>query len=245
MEQRVLDISFRHKQPHISSCLTTLPILDHIFKTKKAEDIVVLSSGHAGLALYCALEKYNGADAEALFEKHGVHPWRDVDNGIHVASGSLGSAVLVACGLAVGNPKKTIHTIISDGECAEGSVWEALRMRLPNMLIHVNVNGFCAYDRVNIRYLWLRLKAFDYRTHVWFTTMTPDAPTELQGIQGHYHILKSEICKDTNEERFRFVSAQCYEVRLQDICDYWRSWVRYIGSNTDRLSRQVYKRWVG
>jgi transketolase len=237
MEQRVLDISFRHKQPHISSCLTTLPIFDYIFKTKKIDDILVLSSGHAGLALYCALEKYTGVNADELFEKHGVHPWRDVPNGIHVASGSLGSAVLVACGLAIGYPKKTIHVVISDGECAEGSVWEALRTRLPNICIHVNVNGFCAYDNVNIPYLWLRLKSFDYRTYIWFTKMNIDSPAELQGIQGHYHILKSEICKNTNEERFRFVSAQCYEVKLKTFCDYWRSWIRYIRYYTNRLSR--------
>lgn len=87
MENRILDISFRHKQGHLSSCLTTLPILDYIFKTKKPDDIVVLSNGHSGLALYCVLEKYKGYDAENLFNVHGVHPGRDVEHDIPVEIG--------------------------------------------------------------------------------------------------------------------------------------------------------------
>jgi len=226
MEHRLLDISFRHKLSHLSSCLTTLPILDYIFKTKKDNDIVVLSSGHAGLALYCVLEKYSNQNAEELFELYGVHPWRDVSKGIHVASGSLGSAILVACGLAIGNPKSKVYVIISDGECAEGSVWEALRMKLPNMEVHVNINGFCGYDTVDQRYLWFRLKTFDYRTRIWFTKVLEWVPKELQGLQGHYHVLKEKTFITKNEEGFFYTSSQCYEVRLENILNYWRSWLR-------------------
>jgi transketolase len=225
MEDRIIDISYRHKQPHISSCLTTLPILDYIYKTKNTGDLVILSSGHSGLALYCILEKYEGINAEELFKKHGVHPCRDMENGICVASGSLGSAILIAQGLAIGNKNNQIHVIISDGECAEGSVWEALRMRLPNITVHVNINGYSAYDKVNRLYLWLRLKAFDIRTHVWFTSMNSDNIPELQGLQGHYHVLKSYFPINKNEKEFRYASAFCYEVKLKNICNYWRSWL--------------------
>jgi transketolase len=202
--------------------------------------LVILSNGHAGLALYCILEKYEGKNAEELFEKYGVHPWRDTANGLHVASGSLGSAILVACGLAIGNPSKKVHVVISDGECAEGSVWEALRMRIPNMIVHVNINGYSAYDKVNTRYLWQRLKAFDYRINVWYTAMNDSAQEELHGLQGHYHVLKKYTPQNINEKGFRYVSAFCYEVKLKAVCDYWRSWVRYIGSYPARLSRKIY-----
>jgi transketolase len=220
--------------------MTTLPILDHIYKTKRPEDLVVLSNGHAGLALYCILEKYEGRNAEELFEKYGVHPYRDTSNGLHVASGSLGSAILVACGLANWKSYEKVHVIISDGECAEGSVWEALRMRLPNMLVHVNVNGYSAYDKVDTRYLWWRLKAFDTRIHVWFTRVSDEAPVDLHGLQGHYHVLKNYTPQTNNEERFRYASAFCYEVKLKAFCDYGRSWLWYFGSYPARLSRAFY-----
>ena len=191
MEERILDISFRHKQGHISSCLTTLPILDHIYATKKDTDIVVLSSGHAGLALYVVLEEYEGRDADELVEKHGVHPNRDLENGIFVSTGSLGSGILVAVGYALANRTRDVHVLISDGECAEGSVWEALafayKADLKNLRVHVNVNGYSAYDPVNRWYLWLRLKAFFWRTRVWFTK-TPSIAF-LEGLKAHYHIM--------------------------------------------------------
>ena len=81
--ERILDISLEKRQGHIGSCLTTWPILDEIYATKKPEDIVILSAGHAGLAQYVALEKYTGQDAVKLFEKHGTHPSRDLDDGIY------------------------------------------------------------------------------------------------------------------------------------------------------------------
>ena len=49
MEQRVVEVAYNNKIGHIGSCLTTVPIVDYIYKTKKKDDIVVLSSGHAGM----------------------------------------------------------------------------------------------------------------------------------------------------------------------------------------------------
>ena len=146
MEQRVVEIAYDNKIGHIGSCLTTVPILDYIYKNKKKDDIVVLSAGHAGIALYVALEKYEGKDAEMLYKKHGVHPNRDVENNIHVYTGSLGSGITIAVGYAIADRTRDVHVIISDGECAEGSVWESLayirNAGLTNCKIHVNVNGY-------------------------------------------------------------------------------------------------------
>jgi hypothetical protein len=54
----------------------------------------------------------------------------------------------------------------------------------------VNVNGYSAYDKVNMWYLWLRLKAFNWRTKIWFTK-NPDFDF-LKGLQAHYHVLSKE-----------------------------------------------------
>lgn len=64
--------------------------MDEIYSNKNKEDIFILSCGHAALALYAVLEKYENADASKLFKKHGGHPHRNVKDGIHCSTGSLG-----------------------------------------------------------------------------------------------------------------------------------------------------------
>jgi len=234
MEERIVELSHAHKLGHLGSCLTMVPILDHIYSVKKPRDIVILSAGHAGIALYAALEKYEGRDAEELVEKHGVHPCRDVENGIHVSSGSLGSGILVAAGYALADPTRDVYVILSDGECAEGSVWEALAFaynkNLKNLKVHVNVNGYSAYDPVNTWYLWLRLKAFYWRTKVWFTA-PPNVPF-LKGLKAHYHVMSDED-KDNILRHIRHEETVCPDVAQGDVSElsalfnHWRSWVWY------------------
>ncbi len=194
MDNRIIEIAHKNKIGHLGSCLTALPILEHIYKNKKENDIVILSSGHAGIALYTALEKYEGKDAEELYKKHGVHPNRDIENGIHVSTGSLGSGITIGVGYALADKTRDVHVLISDGECAEGSVWESLsyihREKLTNCKVYVNVNGYSAYDTVDKLYLWLRLKAFNWRTSVWFTK-NPNFEF-LEGLQAHYHVISDE-----------------------------------------------------
>ena len=234
MEETIVELSHAHKLGHLGSCLTMVPILDHIYSVKKPRDIVILSAGHAGIALYAALEKYEGRDAEELVEKHGVHPCRDVENGIHVSSGSLGSGILVAAGYALADPTRDVYVVLSDGECAEGSVWEALAFaynkNLKNLKVHVNVNGYSAYDPVNTWYLWLRLKAFYWRTQVWFTA-PPNVPF-LKGLKAHYHVMSDED-KDNILRHIRHEETVCPDVAQGDVSElsalfnHWRSWVWY------------------
>ena len=56
--------------------------------------------------------------------------------------------------------------MLSDGECAEGSIWEALRViyeyHVHNLKIIINANGWSAYDKVQLSYLAKRIKAFGF-----------------------------------------------------------------------------------
>ena len=70
----ILDVAYENKCSHLGSYFTAAPIIDNIFKNKKEEDIFILSSGHAAIALYAAIEKYYGIKASDLFAKHGGHP---------------------------------------------------------------------------------------------------------------------------------------------------------------------------
>lgn len=191
--ERIIDISYKHKLSHIGSCLTMHPILEEIYNNKKKDDIVVLSAGHAGLAQYVEIEKHSNGliDAEKLLDTMGIHPSRDISNGIFVSTGSLGSGILIAVGLAIADSNKTIYCILSDGECAEGSVWEALsfiqKNNISNIIVHVNINGYSAYDCVDREYLENRLKIFLPSINVHQT----QNPEYLGGLNAHYHVLKN------------------------------------------------------
>lgn len=162
--RRIIDISFKYKLSHIGSCISVIDILDCVYASKKKEEEVILSNGHAGIALYTILEKYESKNAEDLYNKHGVHPNRNLTDGIHVSTGSLGQGLPIAVGMSIGSKNKNIYCIVSDGECAEGSIWEAIRIaseqKLNNLKIIINANGYGAYDGININSLPRRFESF-------------------------------------------------------------------------------------
>ena len=197
IKKRILEIAYKHKLSHLGSYLSAVDIIDEIYKSKNKEDIFILSSGHAALALYVVLEKYEGKNAEELFLKHGGHPHRDEDNGIYCSTGSLGLGITVAVGRALANKNRKVHVLISDGESAEGSVWEALRFiqenNLTNIEVFVNVNGYAAYDKVDTKYLVDRLEAFLPRINIRYTSV--NQYPFLRGLNAHYHVMSEEDYK--------------------------------------------------
>lgn len=192
LEKRIIDISYNEKIGHLSSNLNAVNIIDEIFSKKEKDEIFILSSGHAALALYVVLEKYENKNALELFHKHGVHPHRDVENNIYCSTGSLGMGLTVAVGYALSNRDKNVYCLISDGESNEGSIWEALRFiteyELNNLKVYANVNGMMAYDFLDKTYLTNRLKAFLPDINIRYTDV-PDWPF-AKGILTHYYILK-------------------------------------------------------
>lgn len=198
LERRIIDISYKKGLSHLSSCLTAVNLIDDIYRVKREKDVFVLSSGHAALALYTVLEKVYFLDAEKLFDKHGVHPNKDLDDRIFCSSGSLGSAICIAVGMAIADPTRDVYVLLSDGECAEGSVWEALRIagekRLENLRVMVNANGSSAYGRVDTELLDKRLQMF-YPTLVVKTDML-NYPDYLQSFHGHYKVLNDSEYKE-------------------------------------------------
>ncbi len=199
LKARILEIAYKHKLSHLGSYLSSVEIIDEIYSTKNPEDIFILSSGHAALALYVVLEKYEGKNAEELFLKHGGHPHRDEKDGIYCSTGSLGLGITVAVGRALANKNRKVYVLISDGESAEGSVWEALRFiqesNLSNIEVYVNVNGYAAYDKVDIKYLVDRLKAFLPSINIKYTNV--NQYPFLRGLNAHYHVMSEKDYKST------------------------------------------------
>ncbi len=98
-------------------------------------DRFVLSKGHAAPSLYVALEmrgffpEQELAGFRRLHSHLQGHPDRIKTPGVDCSTGSLGQGFPVACGMALGakmdHAPYRVYALLSDGECNEGSVWEA------------------------------------------------------------------------------------------------------------------------
>jgi len=164
IRRRILEISFKLKLSHLGSCFSAVDLIDSVYKHKKKSEKFVLSSGHAGIALYAVLEKYGFIKDPKTFEKLYIHPDRNLSLDIHVSTGSLGQGLPIALGMAIATKERDVYCLISDGEATEGSIWESLRIavdsNISNLKILLNANGWGAYDSISINTLKRRLKAY-------------------------------------------------------------------------------------
>lgn len=126
---------------------------DNISSTNR--DRFVLSKGHATPLLYSVLAEKGIIEESELMTFRKVnsrlqgHPSMRKLPGIDMSTGSLGQGISVAVGMAISNKyhKETsrIYTILGDGECQEGQVWEAAmaaaHYKLDNLLAFVDHNG--------------------------------------------------------------------------------------------------------
>ena len=98
-------------------------------------DRFILSKGHACLAYYAALCEVGYISKQELktFEKDDTnllgHPVINRNLGIDFSNGSLGMGLSLGIGVAISSKKKnkkfSVYVIVGDGECNEGSIWEA------------------------------------------------------------------------------------------------------------------------
>ena len=171
-----------------------IDILAKIYEKKGCRDVVVVSNGHAGLAQYVCLEAYNGKNADDLYSKHGVRPNYDLADGIYASTGSLGHGIGIAVGYALADRTRTVYVTMSDGELAEGSVYESLQIasaqKLENLEIHINANGYGAYRRIypyKIAEMTCIFGNLDVKIH-----HTEFEFPFLEGLDAHYMTLNDE-----------------------------------------------------
>jgi transketolase len=186
LHDRIIDISKRLGLSHLGSNLTSVNIIDEIYGKKKPDDPFILSAGHAGLALYVVLEKYYGHNAEFLFTRFGTHPERSPEWHIYCSTGSLGHGLPIAVGMALADRGRNVYCLISDGECTEGTIWEAMNVirkyNIENIKIYLNWNGWSAYDEVDLRML-SDVVALHPGIQLWRTQVEDYG---LEGLSAHY-----------------------------------------------------------
>jgi transketolase len=220
---KILELSHESNLSHLGSCLSSVDLIDAIYKTKKKNEKFVLSNGHAGIAWYAILEKYGYIKDSKTIKKLNIHPDRNIKYDIHVSTGSLGQGLPIALGMALADRKKNVYCMISDGECTEGSIWEALRVasekKVHNLKIILNANGWSAYDKVNLSNLANRFKGFGYtikkvdghdskqilsslkniadnKSVILFAYTSVEQFPFLKGQDAHYYVLKDEDYKE-------------------------------------------------
>jgi transketolase len=150
---------------HLGGALSCIDILTVIynkilrFDPKNPEwedrDRFILSAGHKGVALYTTLQDI-GYFKEELLWKYGLldsgigdHPDEKSLPGIEFPTGSLGHGLAAGSGMAIAakidGKSHRIFVLLGDGECGEGSVWEAAMAaahhKLDNLTAIVDRNG--------------------------------------------------------------------------------------------------------
>lgn len=147
----------------IFTVLYFAPIINWAERFSEKRDRVILSKGHACAALYAVLAKADYFPHEELMTFYhrdtllGGHPNVEL-NGIESATGSLGHGICFATGTAMAGKLATdnymTYVVVGDGECEEGSVWEAAMFaanhKLDNMVVILDNNGLQASDSVEL-----------------------------------------------------------------------------------------------
>lgn len=124
-------------------------------------DRIILSKGHNGVAIYAALAEIGFFPVEDLKSygmngsKFSCHVSHKNVQGVEISTGSLGHGIGVACGMALNAKLKNlpykVYVIVGDGECNEGSVWEAAmfaaQYKLNNLTVIIDANGMQAMGK--------------------------------------------------------------------------------------------------
>jgi transketolase len=186
VRRTVLQQAHRAGVGHIGSALSVVEILVALFgRVLRGEpgdadrDRFVLSKGHAALALYAVLHAAGRIRREQLQgycgdgTLLGTHPEHEL-GGVDFSSGSLGHGLSIGAGAALAarmqGSSRRAFVLVSDAECNEGSLWEAVMFaghhRLANLVAVVDANGQQAlgYTRevLDLEPLAARFEAFGW-----------------------------------------------------------------------------------
>lgn len=171
MRVKSIELTYQmgNKGAHIGGGLSLIEIMAVLYMdvlkydltnmTDEMRDRVIFSKGHGTLALYTAMQcagiiteaelnTYKQDDSEVT-----AHPSVNPKWGIEFSSGSLGQGLSLAVGVALGlrrkhNNTSKVYVILGDGECDEGSIWEAAASAS-----HYDLNNIIAIvDRNKLQY---------------------------------------------------------------------------------------------
>lgn len=193
IRKKFLRMHYENQAGHIGTGLSSIDLLTYLYKTWLKPgpngDTFILSKGHGASALYATLNHFGrlSDDVLATYYKDGTylpaHPAAGALAEIPAATGSLGHGLSVAAGMAysyknLDGGDRRVACLLSDGECNEGSTWEAVMFaahhNLGKLHVIVDANGLQGFGRtedvINMEPFAKRWGAFGF---------------EVREIQGH------------------------------------------------------------
>lgn len=171
----ILSMSYNAQSAHMGGALSVVEILVALYfdvmnvniknSLDPARDRLVLSKAHDAKALYSVLARRGFFDIKVLdgYEKDGGklpgHSTRHCVPGVETSAGALGHGLSMAAGMAWAlkfknkNEKCKVYAVLSDGECDEGSVWEAALFAghhsLSNLTVIVDYNKLQGFGKIS------------------------------------------------------------------------------------------------
>jgi transketolase len=159
LRKQIVEMVYRGKDGHIPSAFSLLEIITVLYRSvlrvdpasprSVDRDYFILSKGHGCLALYVNLFRHGfvtESDIQAFCTKGGIlgeHPDRTKVPGVEASTGSLGHGLSFAAGIALGlqiqKRDNRVFVVLGDGECHEGTVWEAAHLAR-----NLNLGNLCA-----------------------------------------------------------------------------------------------------
>ncbi len=170
----VIETSCKAGVPHLGSCLSCIDILTALYWGtlddmpsrigRPDRDRFILSKGHAAPALFQVLARkgmfpLDMLDNLARYGENGTlfgeHPPAHGIPGVEAATGSLGHGLPIGIGMKLASRMRgynnRVFVLMSDGECNEGSVWEAAMMagaqKLERLVVVIDFNKWQATGR--------------------------------------------------------------------------------------------------
>ncbi len=188
----VASMTNKTRDSHIGGGYSSIDIMTVLYKCfldlspqhldDPGRNIFILSKGHIAASMYAVLARMGILPVSALsahLQDGGNLPGhirRHVTPGVEMSSGSLGHGPGVAAGMAYAKRIKhlpgKVYVLMGDGECNEGSVWEAVmlavRHQLSNLILIVDRNRLQSYgsdqDVLNLGDLSSKFQSFGCRT---------------------------------------------------------------------------------
>jgi transketolase len=161
LKRRMLKSLYLSKEGHLPSSFSVLDLLYVIYRDAisigqdtSVKNQLILSKGHASLALYAVLARFGYIGFQELDgfggreSRLGGHPDRNKVPGVVASTGSLGHGLPIAVGMSIAknldDDNGSIYVIVGDGEINEGTTWESLLLieehRLVNLCLIVDLN---------------------------------------------------------------------------------------------------------
>ena len=208
-----LEMSHLSRGSHIGSVFSVAEIIAVLYTSVLRKDPsrpdwperdrLILSKGHAGSAVYAALAESGFFPVEKLKTHYANgsvlsgHVSHKGVPGVEVSTGSLGHGLGIGAGMALGAKMDGLdwrtYVVLGDGECDEGSVWEAAlqsaQFRLDRLIAVVDYNHMQSLGAVNET---LKLEPFEQK---W-----KDFGWNAVSVDGH--------CIPALQEAFEWAKAQ-------------------------------------